>query len=58
MLKKDAGDLDQVTGATISPRAIVKAIKEGLELFKDYQQEILTHYKPQDIDHKDGEDKP
>jgi electron transport complex protein RnfG len=54
MLKKDGGDLDQVTGATISPRAIVKAIQEGLDFFEKYQQEILKHYKPQDIDHKDG----
>lgn len=41
MLKKDGGDIDQVTGATISPRAIVKAIKEGLEFFTAYRDEIL-----------------
>jgi Na+-translocating ferredoxin:NAD+ oxidoreductase subunit G len=36
-VKKDGGDFDQFTGATISPRAVVKRIKEGLELYqKEY----------------------
>ncbi len=43
MLKKDGGDIDQVTGATISPRAIVNAIKEGLEFFKKHHNEILEN---------------
>ena len=43
MLKKDGGDLDQVTGATISPRAIVKGIKEGLEFFQKYRGDILKN---------------
>jgi len=54
MLQKDGGDLDQVTGATISPRAIVKAIQEGLDFFNHYQQKILKNYQLEDIDHKDG----
>jgi electron transport complex protein RnfG len=33
-VKKDGGEIDQITGATISPRAIVKAVKEGLEFHK------------------------
>ncbi len=33
-VKKDGGDFDQFTGATISPRAVVKRIKEGLELYQ------------------------
>jgi electron transport complex protein RnfG len=40
-LKKDGGDLDQVTGATISPRAIVKAVREGMEFFREHRDEIL-----------------
>lgn len=43
MLKKDGGDLDQVTGATISPRAIVKGIKEGLEFFEKHRGDILKN---------------
>ncbi len=36
-LKKDGGDLDQITGASISSRAVAKAVKKGLTL---YQQEF------------------
>jgi len=32
-VKKDGGDFDQFSGATITPRAVVKSVKEGLELF-------------------------
>lgn len=41
-VKKDGGGFDQITGATISPRAIVKAVKSGLEFFRDHQQEIVA----------------
>ena len=47
MLKKDGGDIDQVTGATISPRAIVKAIKEGLAFFDVHSAEILKRESAQ-----------
>jgi len=40
-LKKDGGELDQITGATISPRAVVKAIHQGLVFFRDHRNEIL-----------------
>jgi len=33
-VKKDGGDFDQFTGATITPRAVVKVIKEGLDLYQ------------------------
>ncbi len=39
-VKKDGGAFDQITGATISPRAIVKAVKSGLEFYRDHRQEI------------------
>ncbi|WPL16028.1 Nitrogen fixation protein RnfG [Thiorhodovibrio winogradskyi] len=32
-VKKDGGDFDQFSGATITPRAVVKAIRGGLEWF-------------------------
>lgn len=32
-VKKDGGDIDQISGATISPRAVVEAIFAGLEDF-------------------------
>jgi len=40
-LKKDGGEIDQITGATISPRAMVKAIHKGLIFFRDHRDEIL-----------------
>ena len=33
-VKKDGGDIDQITGATISPRAVTEAIYGGLQLFE------------------------
>ena len=37
----DGGEFDQITGATISPRAIVGAVKDGLEFYRDHRQEIV-----------------
>lgn len=33
-VKKDGGEFDQFAGATITPRAVVKAVKQGLELYQ------------------------
>jgi len=41
-VKKDGGSFDQITGATISPRAIVKAVKAGLEFYRDHRDEIVA----------------
>lgn len=40
-VKKDGGIFDQFAGATITPRAVVKAVKGGLEFFGAHRQEIL-----------------
>jgi electron transport complex protein RnfG len=40
-VKKDGGDFDQFSGATITPRALVKAIKGGLELFARERERML-----------------
>jgi electron transport complex protein RnfG len=40
-VKKDGGQFDQITGATISPRAVVKAIHLGLIFFRDHRQQIV-----------------
>jgi electron transport complex protein RnfG len=34
-VKKDGGDFDQFAGATITPRAVLKAIRGGLEFFAE-----------------------
>jgi len=41
-VKKDGGEFDQITGATISPRAVVGAVRKGLEFFRDHHVEILA----------------
>ncbi|MBF0589853.1 MAG: electron transport complex subunit RsxG [Magnetococcales bacterium] len=41
-VKKDGGEFDQFAGATITPRAIVAAVKRGLEMFKDHKESILS----------------
>jgi electron transport complex protein RnfG len=40
-VRKDGGDIDQITGATISPRAVVKAVHEGLVIYQKNKAEIL-----------------
>jgi electron transport complex protein RnfG len=40
-VKKDAGDIDSITGATISSRAVIKAIKEGLTFYEDHKAAIV-----------------
>ena len=40
-VKKDGGQFDQFTGATITPRAVVKAVYQGLTLLEDQQPAIL-----------------
>ncbi len=42
-VKKDGGIFDQFSGATITPRAVVKAVKQGLDLFRQHKKEMLFH---------------
>ena len=39
---KDGGMFDQFTGATITPRAVVKAVRETLSYFKKNKEQLLT----------------
>ena len=41
-VKKDGGVFDQFTGATITPRAVVKTIHAGLQLFAAHRDELLA----------------
>ena len=41
-VRKDGGDFDQFTGATISPRAVVKAVHRGLLFFREHRSELLS----------------
>ncbi|MEO5364003.1 MAG: RnfABCDGE type electron transport complex subunit G [Magnetococcus sp. DMHC-8] len=40
-VKKDGGDFDQFAGATITPRAIVLAVKRGLDFFVEKKEIIF-----------------
>ncbi len=40
-VKKDGGDFDQFAGATITPRAVVKSVKGGLEFFERNKAQLL-----------------
>lgn len=40
-VKKDGGDFDQFTGATITARAVVNAIKRTLQFFDDNQSKLF-----------------
>lgn len=46
-VKKDGGDFDQFAGATITPRAIVKAVKRGLDYFNANEGVIFAPAQPQ-----------
>lgn len=40
-VKKDGGDFDQFTGATITARAVVNAIKHALQFFEENQDKLF-----------------
>ena len=42
LIKRDGGDFDQLTGASITPRAIIKAIKETLLYFESNQDALFS----------------
>jgi electron transport complex protein RnfG len=41
-VQKDGGRFDQFSGATITPRGVVKAIKQGLQFFQAHRTELLN----------------
>ncbi len=40
-VKKDGGPFDQFAGATITPRAVVNSIRDGLRLFATHRETLL-----------------
>ena len=46
-VKRDGGHFDQFTGATITPRAIVKAVHHCLLYFKQNQADLMQAANPQ-----------
>ncbi len=41
-VKKDGGDFDSFTGATITPRAVVKAVYQGLEFYQNEGKSLFS----------------
>lgn len=39
-VKKDGGEFDQFTGATITPRAVVRSVRLALKFFQQHSQEL------------------
>lgn len=42
-VRKDGGEFDQFTGATITPRAVVTAVRHSLDYFADYHDTLFTN---------------
>lgn len=42
-VKKDGGEFDAFTGATITPRAVVHAVRDSLIYFQNNQQMLFNH---------------
>lgn len=41
-VRKDGGDFDQFAGATVTPRAVVAAVRQGLEIFGSFAPDIFS----------------
>ena len=49
-VRKDGGDFDQFTGATITPRAVVQAVHRALIYFSEHR-EVLLQLTPEEPTH-------
>lgn len=45
-VKKDGGDFDQLTGATITPRAVVKMTKKTLQFYQSHHDIVFVESTP------------
>lgn len=50
-VKKDGGQFDQLTGATITPRAIVKAVHKALKYFAENKQKLFVKPSEHEVQH-------
>ncbi|QSA96902.1 electron transport complex subunit RsxG [Methylococcus sp. EFPC2] len=55
-VKRDGGAFDQFTGATITPRAVVKQVRRTLDYFAAHQAELYTQAPQTDVDSPVDED--
>jgi len=41
-VRKDGGAFDQITGATLTPRAVIHAVAGALKYFRRHREELLV----------------
>lgn len=41
-IKRDGGEFDQLTGASITPRSVIKAIRETLEYYAEHRAQVFA----------------
>ncbi len=46
-VKRDGGAFDQITGATITPRAVVKAIRQSLVFYNSHREQLFATAAPE-----------
>lgn len=49
-VKKDGGKFEYMAGATITPRAVVKAVHKALQYFNSHKTELFTRPSPQKVE--------
>ena len=47
LLQTDGGEFDQLTGASVTPRAVIKAIRETLVYFAAHRDDIFSEVEPE-----------
>lgn len=55
-VKKDGGIFDQFTGATITPRAVVKAVHNALKYYDAHKNDIFASMSKSEVKKSGGED--
>ena len=45
-VKKDGGQFDYMAGATISPRAVIKAVHKALQYFAQHREQLMAETAP------------
>ena len=46
-IKRDGGEFDQLTGASITPRAVIKAVRDTLIYFSENEQTVFAEAEPE-----------
>jgi len=54
-VKKDGGEFDQFSGATITPRAVVRTVHEALQFYAKHREELAVMSEDQQPEETDSE---